>query len=134
MMGDTVNLAARFESGQKMYGTGIMVNESIKQAVDDIVETRRLDFIQVLGREEPVIAYEVIDRKSHLDKQKAQVVDLYKEGLQHYDRFQFEKAEKIFSQGLELDPKDGPCILYASRCKEYTVTPPEDLVFRPESK
>ena len=39
MMGDTVNLAARFESGSKAYGqsVGIMVNDAIYDQVSDLV-------------------------------------------------------------------------------------------------
>ena len=134
MMGDTVNLAARFESGQKMYGTGIMVNQAIQEAVADIVETRRLDLIQVVGKEEPVIAYEVLDRKGDLSEQKSNVLELYNRGLEFYERFEFEEACKIFGQALEIDPNDGPSALYADRCGDFTVNPPDDLVFRAQSK
>ena len=134
MMGDTVNLAARFESGQKLYGTGIMVNEAIHTAVDDIVETRRLDFIQVVGKEEPVTAYEVLERKGELSSQKSNVLELFNRGLESYEKFEFADAQKIFQQALEVDPTDGPSALYADRCEDFAANPPEDLVFRAESK
>ena len=44
MMGDTVNLAARFESGQKIYGTNIMVNDLIYEQVKDMVEARKAGY------------------------------------------------------------------------------------------
>lgn len=134
MMGDTVNLAARFESGQKIYGTGIMVNEEIYEAVKDMVETRRLDIIQVVGKEEPVTAYEVLDRKGDVPQQTMDVVGLYKQGLELYDRFEFAEAKRRFQQALEIRADDGPSALYADRCEDYEVNPPEDLVFRAQSK
>ena len=134
MMGDTVNLAARFESGQKIYGTGIMVNDAIYEAVKDQVETRRLDVILVVGKEEPVTAYEVLDRKGQLSQTKADVLALFQEGLDLYDRFEFSQAHKVFLRAAELDPSDGPSELYADRCEDFAENPPEDLIFRAQSK
>ena len=134
MMGDTVNLAARFESGQKIYGTGIMVNGAIYEAVEDVVEARRLDLIQVVGREEPVAAYEILERKGELDPRKFEVVGIYNQGLEMYQRFEFAAAKEKFDQALEIDPSDGPSALYADRCEDFAANPPEDLVFRAESK
>jgi len=134
MMGDVVNLAARFESGQKIYGTNIMVNDQVYAQVKDLVEARRLDLIQVMGKEEPVIAYEVIDRKGKLTPQQYEVLDLYQRGLERYDQFDFAEARKLFEQALVLDPQDGPSLLYVDRCEEYAANPPQDLVYRAQSK
>ena len=134
MMGDTVNLAARFESGQKIYGTAIMVNEAIYEAVKDLVETRRLDIILVVGKEEPVTAYEVLERKGDLSQIQQDVVGLYNEGLDLYDRFEFAEAKRRFEQALGVDSTDGPSALYADRCEDYIEHPPTDLVFRAQSK
>jgi len=134
MMGDTVNLAARFESGQKIYGTGIMVNDQIYDQVKDRVEARKLDVIQVMGKEEPVTAYEVLDRKGALNPKKYQVLDFYNQGMKAYETFQFAEARRLFELALEIDPEDGPSMLYADRCEEYAVTPPVDLVFRAQTK
>ena len=134
MMGDTVNLAARFESGQKIYGTGIMVNDAIYEAVKDAVEARKLDLIQVVGKEEPVAAYEIMERKGELDSNKADLLELYNQGLGVYERFEFVEAKKLFDRALEIDPGDGPSALYADRCEDFAINPPDDLIFRAESK
>jgi adenylate cyclase len=134
MMGDTVNLAARFESGQKIYGTGIMVNEAIYEAVADKVEARRLDIIQVVGKEDSVTAYEILDRKGDLPQLKMDVLDLYNQGLELYDQFEFARAKALFEQAVSVDATDGPAALYADRCEDYTENPPTDLVFRAQSK
>lgn len=134
MMGDTVNLAARFESGQKIYGTAIMVNEAIYAAVKDKVESRRLDIIQVVGKEEPVTAYEILERKGDLPQNLQDVLALYNQGLELYDRFEFAEARRLFEQALGVDPTDGPSALYVDRCEDYMENPPTDLVFRAQSK
>jgi adenylate cyclase len=134
MMGDTVNLAARFESGQKVYGTGIMVNEMIYEAVKDMVESRRLDVIMVVGKEEPVTAYEILERKGNLPQIKQDVLELYDRGLEFYDRFEFAEAKLLFEQALGVDATDGPAALYVDRCEDYIENPPTDLIFRASSK
>lgn len=102
MMGDTVNLAARFESGQKIYGTDIMVNEQIYEQVKDQVEVRLLDVIQVMGKEKPVKAYEVLARKGDLSTERRQILDLYNQGITAYHAFEFVEALRLFEQALEL--------------------------------
>jgi len=134
MMGDTVNLAARFESGQKIYGTNIMVNDQIYEQVKDLVEARQLDLIQVMGKEEPVVAYEILERKGELSEEMMQVVELYNKGMEAYWDYDFATASTFFESALEIVPDDGPSALYADRCEEFTLNPPEDLVFRADSK
>lgn len=134
MMGDTVNLAARFESGQKIYGTGTMVNEAIYEQVADQVEARRLDYIQVMGKEEPATAYEILERKGELTQIQTDVLDLYHQGLELYDRFEFAEAQARFEAAVRIMPDDGPSALYADRCEDYATNPPTDLVYRAESK
>lgn len=134
MMGDTVNLAARFESGQKVYGTNIMINDLIYEQVKDLIEARKLDLIQVVGKEEPVTAYEVLERKGELSADMMQVLDLYNQGQEAYWKFQFNEARQLFEKALEIAPDDGPSALYADRCEEFALNPPEDLVFRAQNK
>jgi class 3 adenylate cyclase len=141
MMGDTVNLAARFESGQKFYGTDVMINDLIYEQVKDLVESRLLDKIQVMGKELPVAAYQVLDRKGELDDKKMEVLGLYNQGIERYLLFEadrdarhFSDAIPFFRQALELDPTDGPSELYLDRCEDFANDPPPDLVFRATSK
>ena len=134
MMGDTVNLAARFESGQKIYGTDIMVNDVIHDQVVDQVESRQLDLIQVMGKEEPVTAYQILERKGELNEEMMHMLDLYKRGLEAYWAFEFVEAKRFFDQALEVIPMDGPSALYSDRCEDFALNRPEDLVFRADSK
>ncbi|MCB1226246.1 MAG: adenylate/guanylate cyclase domain-containing protein, partial [Verrucomicrobiales bacterium] len=63
MMGDSVNLAARCESGAKSYGVHIMITESThQQATADggDLAFRFLDQIVVKGRTQPVKIYEIL--------------------------------------------------------------------------
>ena len=87
-----------------------------------------------MGKEKPVIAYEIMERKGELSPERYQVLELYNRGLASYERFEFGEAARIFGQALEIDPSDGPSALYVDRCEDFAANPPEDLVFRAESK
>jgi hypothetical protein len=63
-----------------------------------------------------------------------QVVDLYNQGQEAYWQFQFNEARQLFEKALEIVPSDGPSALYADRCEEFALNPPEDLVFRAQNK
>ena len=134
MMGDTVNLAARFESCQKQYGTSILVNEETWNTVKNEVVTRLLDRVQVVGKQEAVGAYEIVARKTEISEDALKCVSRFNEGQKYYEDFEFAKALKFFESSVELDPADVPSRIYVERCVRYMQAPPDDLVHRLDSK
>jgi adenylate cyclase len=63
VIGDNVNLASRLESLNKEYKSNILISEMTYQKVKDIVEVRRIEEVQVKGKTEKVMIYEVIGKK-----------------------------------------------------------------------
>jgi len=63
LMGDNVNLGARLEGTNKVYGTNIIISEATYEYVKDHIVARELDLIRVKGKELPVKIYELIDMK-----------------------------------------------------------------------
>jgi len=61
LMGDNVNLGARLEGTNKIYGTMIIVSEYTYAMVKDRFIFRELDTIRVKGKNKPVVIYELID-------------------------------------------------------------------------
>jgi adenylate cyclase len=61
LMGDNVNLGARLEGTNKMYGTNIIISEYTYGLVKDRVVARELDNIRVKGKNRPVLIYELVD-------------------------------------------------------------------------
>ncbi len=61
LMGDNVNLGARLEGTNKIYGTNIIVSEFTYGEIEDHFLCRELDFILVKGKKKPVKIYEVMD-------------------------------------------------------------------------
>lgn len=60
LMGDNVNLGARLEGTNKMYGTNIIMSEYTYGLVKDKVIARELDNIRVKGKNRPVVIYELV--------------------------------------------------------------------------
>lgn len=61
LMGDNVNLGARLEGTNKIYGTMIIVSEFTYAMVKDDFIFRELDTIRVKGKNKPVVIYELVD-------------------------------------------------------------------------
>lgn len=61
LMGDNVNLGARLEGTNKVYGTMIIVSEYTYALVSDRFVFRELDTIRVKGKNRPVVIYELLD-------------------------------------------------------------------------
>ncbi|ULQ59903.1 adenylate/guanylate cyclase domain-containing protein [Brucepastera parasyntrophica] len=59
LMGDNVNLGARLEGTNKVYGTMIIVSEYTYAMVKDQFVFRELDTIRVKGKNKPVVIYEL---------------------------------------------------------------------------
>jgi adenylate cyclase/guanylate cyclase len=60
VMGDAVNLASRLENANKQYGTAILAAEATVTAAGPGFAWRKLDTIQVRGREQAVQIYEAL--------------------------------------------------------------------------
>jgi adenylate cyclase len=61
LMGDNVNLGARLEGTNKIYGTNIIISEFTYENIKDIFFCRELDNIRVKGKLKPVKIYEIMD-------------------------------------------------------------------------
>jgi adenylate cyclase len=65
LMGDMVNLGARLEGTNKVYGTKIIISEFTYEVVKDQVVVRELDNIKVKGKTRPVKIFELLEVKGH---------------------------------------------------------------------
>lgn len=126
MMGDSVNLAARCESGAKVYGVYTMITEVVllaaKQVTPDL-PTRKLDRIIVQGRTQAVEIYELWDRSVDLGE-AMQCASHYEAGLAEYFKGNWSAALESFSASLALEPGRDfapitPSKLMTERCQKF---------------
>ena len=126
MMGDTVNTAARLEGVNKVYGTFTMISDATFRAAKDGIFARELDTISVVGRGEPLVAYELLGYAGQIDDITAAVVQHYADGLLAYGNRRWDEAVDHFSAALSRNPHDAPSLTMLSRCKAFKVRPPGD--------
>ena len=73
VIGDTVNLASRLESVNKVYGTSIILSEETYRLAQQVIEARELDLITVAGKTEPVRIYEAMGRAGELKPEQSKL-------------------------------------------------------------
>lgn len=139
MIGDTVNLAARLESGAKQYGVYTMVGESTYNFAKKDFLFRCVDRIVVVGRSKPVSVYELLAPVGEVSAEITQCYEKYSTALDLYFNGDFEDALKAFeiSMKYELSEKPlTPSSVMADRCKILIKNPPKswDGVYTMQSK
>lgn len=124
MMGDAVNLAARLEGANKAYGSDIMITDATYRACEDHVEVRELDYLRVVGKQEVVHVYQLIDRKGQTTGALADMMVEFEKAHSRYRALDFEQAINGYKKCLELVPDDGPSRVFLNRCESYLTSPP----------
>jgi class 3 adenylate cyclase len=124
IISNAVNMAARLEGVNKQYGTWILTAEhTIKETAGRFL-TRRLDRIRVVGINEPVQIYEILETMENAPQALQQKVDLFHKALALFEERHWKNAEQGFFHILEQFPDDGPSNLYLNRCRQFITHEP----------
>ena len=119
--GDTVNLAARLEGANKVYGSLIMIGDATAARLPEGYVTRCLDYLAVKGKTEPVRVHEVLGRNGEVPGDVAQRVAAFNNAFRLYQERRFEAARETFAHYRD---EDEACALYAERCTAFLEQPP----------
>lgn len=146
MMGDTVNLAARMESGAKAYGVYTLVTESVveasRRAEPGAVLFRPLDRIIVKGRTKPVAVFEAMALRADAEASGGRMpecAEIFSAGLERYYARDWDGARERFERSLALErhTKNNPSKVMLKRVELMRAHPPGpewDGVWTMESK
>lgn len=146
MMGDTVNLAARMESGAKAYGVYTLVTESVveasRRAEPGAVLFRPLDRIVVKGRTRPVAVFEAMALRADAAAAGSRLEEcagIFSEGLERYYAQDWACARERFARSLALEAhaRNNPSKVMLERLDFMLAHPPGldwDGVWRMTSK
>jgi adenylate cyclase len=119
VVGDTVNLASRLESINKIFRTRIIVSEETMSATGDAFFFRELGLIEVKGKSKSVRIFELKGNRDDSDAAEMQRnISRFHEGLDCFRRQEWIKAEEIFSRAAD----DGPSAFYRPRCEVLAST------------
>lgn len=122
-MGDTVNLAARLEGANKVYGTPIMVSAATRDAAGDEVAWRELDRIRVLGRDRPVTIFEPLALAAEMTEAQSRRARDFAAAIGEYRAGRFEAAAAAFDK---LAATDGAACTFVARARNFLHTPPSE--------
>ena len=124
IMGHNVNLAARLEGVNKQYGTQILVSEVTFQETGDRFLLRKLDRVRVVGINQPLRIYELLDEKAQAHPLEFELVETFHQGLAAFEERDWDRALGFFNQALKIKPQDGPALTFKSRVEQYKKSPP----------
>jgi class 3 adenylate cyclase len=124
VIGDTVNLASRLESANKLYGTLTLIGEATALLAVDTVELREIDSVLVVGSKAPQRIFEIMGRKNGLAAERLALRDHFGRGLAAYRRRDWDAARAAFRECLAVDPTDGPTRIFLSRLDQLAMEQP----------
>jgi len=123
VMGDAVNLGSRLEGITKQYGVGILVGETTRALIKDMV-FRELDRVRVKGKDEPVGIYEPLGLAGEVDKERLEQLKLWQQALRLYRAQDWDQADVQLYNLLRREPDCHLYQLYTKRIAHYRSNPP----------
>jgi class 3 adenylate cyclase len=126
VMGDTVNLAARLETANKLYGTRCLVSETTANRCAADFEFREIDRVVVTGQSQQQTVYEIMGRKDALSPSQTLSRERYAAGLAAYRARRWDEAHAEFAAALEALPGDGASIALLARIASLKQSPPPE--------
>ena len=124
VIGDTANLAARLERANRVYGTQILVAEATAQMIGSQFEMREIDIISVKGKTETTRVLELMSAAGQLSEELARLRERYEQARRTYLAQEWDSAEAIFRECLQIRPNDGPSRVFVERIQVLRRNPP----------
>lgn len=130
-IGDSINLSARIESLNKLYGTCILISDKTHDRLmkeprrfrPDIF-IREVDKVKVYGKNKSTFLFELVDLKEHIDMKAREGYEWFDMGLAAYRKGFWHKAEQYFRFAQKRLGPDQVCKTYIERCKHFAISPP----------
>jgi adenylate cyclase len=114
VMGDGVNVASRLEGVNKQFGTSICISDSVVEAAGSQVLLRPLRKLQVKGRRQEFLVYELLGIRDASDPELAvrpedvELCDLTSMASAHLENGRIAQAVQAYRRVLERFPNDRP--------------------------
>lgn len=125
-VGDSVNLAARLEPANKIYGTRILVSKETVDRAGPTLLFRPIDRLRVYGRKEPVAVYELLARKQDATDDDRFLAQMYELFSAAYLSRKWDECLALLEQILHRVPGDKPARVWRTRVETWQQDPPPD--------
>lgn len=121
-IGDAINVASRLEGLNKVFGTHIIVSQSVHYEIKSQFVLRKLDEVIVKGRTSREVVYELLAKnKNELDFDIDEYRAAFDKAFATYQQRKWRTAIKLFNICLEIYPKDKLALIYIQRCHKKEV-------------
>jgi adenylate cyclase len=120
-IGNVVNTAARLQSLNKIYGTSILISETVHEKIGTRFVTRPVDFIVVKGRTKGITIFELVGVREGEERElipRSEQMDLCAEFATAYGQFHAGRVDEAKAALLALHqkfPTDKVTELYLER-------------------
>ena len=119
-VGDGVNIAARLESVNTIYGTDILASQAVFDQVQDRCVFRLVDEVILKGKSVSVKLYQLmglVEKESAEDLKR--LSDLSEAAFVVYQKGDFKKAKSLYQGILKDFSSDPVASFFVQRCEEY---------------
>jgi class 3 adenylate cyclase len=123
-LGDGVNVAARLEGINKVFGTTICISDSIYDQVQAEILVRPLKRVEVKGRKTEFMIYELLalrasdDPELRIRDRDEQLIAMTWHASQKFEAGDFAAAERAYRAILEVFPDDSLARFMRAECME----------------
>jgi adenylate cyclase len=112
VMGDGVNVAARLEGMNKIFGTSICISDSVFEAVEPEIVVRPLRRVKVKGRKGEFMIYELLGIRNSIDPELTlrgndqKLSEMTWDAASCFERGEFAAAAAHYREILQVFPND----------------------------
>jgi adenylate cyclase len=126
-VGDNINLGSRLEAINKVYGTKIVVSDSVVAAVKDFFVFRILDCITVKGKQIQHKVYELVcEKNADVEPETLAFVEKFGRAFDAYQEQRWDDAINLLKILSQQRPDDKATQLLLDRCTIFKKTPPPE--------
>lgn len=124
-IGDSINLANRLEGANKIYGTQIIVSDTVYEVIKDQFILRKLDRVKLRGKVEINTIYELIAMDhEQLTYDLEAYSNYFEQALFSYRNRVWDEAIEYFAKCLHIYPEDQVAPLFIKRSEHFKLNPP----------
>ncbi|MEO5345478.1 MAG: hypothetical protein H7834_03750 [Magnetococcus sp. YQC-9] len=128
-MGATVNQASRIEALNTLYGSQILITDTVAKEIGPEFVIRMVDKVLPKGVKVPVVLYELLGLRDgpeamRVPEERYRELELWTPVMGLYQNRQWTEVIEICQRLLEMVPGSTLATLYIRRCEQFKENPP----------